>query len=149
MDKVNKQIILLILPPVMIFVCIAGLSYIEFKPFPSAAQQQPSGLSIEKVQIISRQPLSVPALENPISVTIPVKQDYPDIPLSKLAPAEQQQQKEMTVSLIVISGGRKMAIINSTVVNEGGIVNQKKVAKIEKNRVLIKDKEGEKWIRIE
>jgi hypothetical protein len=43
-----------------------------------------------------------------------------------------------------------MAIINGMVVKEGDVFNQNRVAKIEKNRILlITDKKEERWIRVE
>lgn len=149
MDRIdNKQIIVLVLPVVATFFCIIALSHIKFKPSLSPAEQGLSGFSYQKAQIIRRQPLAVPAIESPIRVeAVSPKVGYPQVPLEKVAPIE--PEVEIKVSLILINGGGKMAIINGMVVKEGDVFNQNRVAKIEKNKVLIKDKKGERWIRIE
>jgi hypothetical protein len=152
----NKQIIVLISPVVVTFFCIIALSYImayiKFKPSLSPAEQELLGFSYQKTQIIQRQPITVPAIDSPIRVeVVPPKVDYPQVPLVKVVPPELQEkpQVEMKVSFILINGGRKMAIINGMVVKEGDVFNQNRVAKIEKNKVLIIDKVGERWIGVE
>ncbi len=149
MDRIdNKQIIVLISPVVVTLFCIIALSHIKFKPSLSPAEQGLTGFSYQKAQINRRQPLAVPAIDSPIRVeAVSPKVGYPQVPLEKVVPIE--PEVEMKVSFILINGGRKMAIINGMVVNEGDVFNQNRVAKIEKNRVLIKDKKGERWIRID
>lgn len=149
MDRIdNKQIIVLISPVVVALFCIIALSYIKLKPSLSPAEQGLSGFSYQNAQIIQRQPFTVPVLDSPIRVeAVSPKVGYPQVPLEKAAPLE--PEVEIKVSFILIDGGRKMAIINGMVVKEGDMVSQNRVAKIEKNRVLIKDKEGEKWIGID
>jgi hypothetical protein len=66
--------------------------------------------------------------------------------LSEIAPAAKAE--EQNVSFILIKGGKKIAIINNVVVREGDSINLGKVAKIEKGGVLIKNKEGEQWLKI-
>jgi hypothetical protein len=149
MDRINnRQIIVLASPVVVTLFCIIALSHVKFKPSLSPAEQGLSGFSYQKAKIIQRQPITVPAIDSPIRVeAVSPKVGYPQVPLAKMAPLE--PDVEMKVSLILINGGRKMAIINGMVVKEGDVFNQNRVAKIEKNRVLIKDKKGERWIRIE
>lgn len=146
----NKQIILIISPVVVTFFCIIALSYIKFKPSLPPAEQGLLDFSYQKQKatIIRRQPITVLALDSPIRVeAVSPKVAYPQVPLEKVAPIE--PEVEIKVSFILIDGGRKMAIINGMVVKEGDVFNHNRVAKIEKNRVLIKDKKGERWIRIE
>ncbi len=145
----NKQIILLTLPFVAVSLAVFALSYVKFKPALLPMEQKLSGLAYEKVKIIRRQPLVVTAADSPIALEkqASLRRDYPQAPLSTVAPPAAAE--EMKVSFILINGGRRMAIINGVVVNEGDTVNQKKVAKIEKNRVLIKDERGERWIRVD
>ncbi len=144
----NKQIIVLISPVVATLFCIIALSHIKFKPSLSPVEEGLAGFSYQKAQIIRRQPIAVPAIDSPIRVeAVSPKVGFPQVPLEKMAPLE--PEVEMKVSFILIYGGRKVAIINGMVVKEGDIFNQSRVAKIEKNRVLIKDKKGERWIGIE
>jgi hypothetical protein len=153
MDRIdNKQIIVLVSPVVVTLFCIMALSYImahiKLKPSLSLAEQELAGFSYQNARIIRRQLLAVPAIDSPIRVqAVSPKVGYPQVPLEKVAPVE--PEVEMKVSFILIDGGRKMAIINGMVVKEGDVFNQNRVAKIEKNRVLIKDKKGERWIRID
>jgi len=49
------------------------------------------------------------------------------------------------VSLIVISGGEKMAIINNRIVKEGDTIDDKKIARILPDRVLITGS-SRRWI---
>lgn len=158
-NRINKEIALLVMPLVISALCIVGVSLIKFKPQLSPDEQRllvsPSFQTVQITERTSSAPErdhseAVSMLESPITV-VTAKEEYPQPPLSKIAPPPEQIQKqeEMNVSLILINGRRKMAIINGVVVNEGDTVNQKKVAKIEKNRVLIKDKKGERWIGVE
>jgi hypothetical protein len=55
---------------------------------------------------------------------------------------------DKSLSLVVISGNSKMAIIGGQVVREGDIVYGMKVSKIEPQRVLIKNKTAE-WLYLE
>lgn len=149
MDRIdNKQIIVLISPVVAVFFCITALSYIKFKPSLFPAEQVLSDFSHQKTQIIRRQPIEVSAIDSPIRAeAVSPKAGYPQTPLEKVVPPE--PQIEMKVSLVIINGGRKMAIINGLVVREGDAFGQSRVEKIERNRVLIEDKKGERWIRID
>lgn len=149
----NKQTILLVLPFVAVSLAVFALSHVKFKPALLPVEQRLSGLAYEKVKVIRRrQPLVVSAADSPIALEkqTSLRPDYPQVPLSTIAPlAPQEPQVGMKISFILISGGRKMAIIDGKVVNEGDMFNQKKVAKIEKNRVLLKNKQMEEWIKIE
>lgn len=172
-NRINKEIALLVMPLVISALCIVGVSLIKFKPRLSPDEQRLLVFpSFQTVQITERtsegtsrtgtryrkifgdNSEAVSMLESPITV-VTAKEEYPQSPLSKIAPPPEQIQKtgegqeEMKLSFILINGGRKMAIINGVVVNEGDTVNQKKVAKIERKRVLIKDERGERWIRVE
>jgi hypothetical protein len=144
----NKQVLIIISPVVVTFFCAIALSHIKFKPSLSPSEQGLTGFSYQKVQIIRRQPLAVIAIDSPIRVeAVSPRVGYPQVPLENVAPIE--PEIEIKVSFILINGGRKMAIINGMVVKEGDVFNHNRVAKIEKNRVLIKDKKGERWIAIE
>ncbi|BCB97122.1 hypothetical protein JZK55_20440 [Dissulfurispira thermophila] len=149
MDKLdNKQVLMIISPVVITFFCVIILLHIKFKPSLSPLEQTLYGFSHQKLQVTKRLPVTITVLEMPIHMEdVPLKTGYPQVPLEKIAPVEKEM--EIRVSLILINGGRKIAIINGNVLKEGDIFNQNIVAKIEKNRVLIKDKKGERWIRID
>ncbi|KPK36892.1 MAG: hypothetical protein AMK70_00720 [Nitrospira bacterium SG8_35_1] len=52
---------------------------------------------------------------------------------------------DMSLSLIVVTGQEKMAIIGGMLVREGDFIDDVKIERIEKNRVLIRDKTS-KWL---
>lgn len=149
MERINnKQLLIIIAPVVITFICMIALSHIKFKPSLSPLEQTLYGFSYQKLQIIKRQAVTITTLDSPIYVEdFPLKTGYPQVPLEKVAPLE--TEPEIKVSLILINGGRKIAIINGNVLKEGDVFNQNTVAKIEKNKVLIKDTKGERWIKVE
>lgn len=65
---------------------------------------------------------------------------------SDLAP--EKNYNDNAVSLIVVSGKRKMAIIRGVIVTEGDRIDGMRVAKIEPDRILLKNK-TERWIFLE
>ncbi len=140
----RKQTTIILLPFTAIILSMIAFSYFEFKPALSSAERDISRFSYKKIAAIQKQPITVTELKSPIDLPVIAQKDFPKIPLSEIFP-----RKEQKVLLILISENRKMAIINDIVVKEGDIIDHGKVKKIEKNRVLIKDKEGEEWIKIE
>lgn len=142
----RKFITLIVSSIIIITVILIGLSFVKFKVSLSPGEMGILHFSYEKVKIAERQPLMATALRSPIDVTSPSKEGYPDVLLSEIAPAAKAE--EQNVSFILIKGGKKIAIINNVVVREGDSINLGKVAKIEKGGVLIKNKEGEQWLKI-
>jgi ethanolamine utilization protein EutA (predicted chaperonin) len=140
----RKQITVILLPFIAIILSMIALSHFKFKPALSSEEQNISKFSYKKIAVIQKQPITVTDLKSPIDLPVIAQKDFPKIPLSEIFP-----RKERKVLLILISENRKMAIINDIVVKEGDIIDHGKVKKIERNRVLIKDKEAEEWIKIE
>ena len=68
---------------------------------------------------------------------------FPTVALDTLAP-----QAEGGLSLIVIIGKSRMAIIKGVVVKEGDSIDGVKIARIETDRVLLKDKTTQ-WLYME
>lgn len=141
--------IFMALPFILIIATAIYAHSVKIKPKLSQIEKELSvpSPSFEKVVIISRKPVKVAALDSPIKTVLPLRTDFPQIPLSKIAP--KGSDEEPKVSLILINDGRKMAIINDKVVKEGDVINQIKVVKIENKRVLIKSKKGDKWLNLE
>ncbi|MBI4690726.1 MAG: hypothetical protein HY754_10755 [Nitrospirae bacterium] len=142
----RKQTIFMLLPFIAIIFSTLVFFYIEFKPSLSSMEQELSRFSYKKIAVIRKQPVTVTHSESPMELSARVQKDFPLIPLSEIFP--QETKKEKKVLLILISDNRKMAIINDIVVREGDKIDHGMVKKIEKNRVLIKEKEGEEWIGI-
>lgn len=79
-------------------------------------------------------------LKSPIEISTKSLGDYPPVPLSHVAPQHGQPEgvsPEIKVSMIIISGKSRMAIVNGEVVGEETVIGKKIVKKIEKDRVLI------------
>jgi hypothetical protein len=54
-----------------------------------------------------------------------------------------------TVSMIIVNDQTRLAIINGKVVKEGDRHAQWRVARIEKNRVLLREGKDEQWLRLD
>ncbi|MBI5213198.1 MAG: hypothetical protein HY957_07495 [Nitrospirae bacterium] len=146
MDK--KLVLIWAAPLIAIALGVVISSSAKFKPFISPAEKQILAFSHQKTKISFKQPAPVPPLANPISHETP-KVAFPKLPLDKVAPPPETKAEEKKVSLILINGGRKIAIINGIIVNEGDSIDSMRVEKIERGRVLLKDKMWAKWIKIE
>ncbi|MCL4455999.1 MAG: hypothetical protein M1147_02645 [Nitrospirae bacterium] len=146
MDK--KLAIISAAPLIAIVLGVVISSSAKFKPFLSPVEKQILAFSHQKTKIVHRQPVLVPSLANPISHEVP-KVAFPKVPLDKIALPPEAKAEEKKVSLILINGGRKIAIINGIIVNEGDSIDSMRVEKIEKGRVLLKDRMWAKWIKIE
>ena len=58
---------------------------------------------------------------------------------------KENSYNETDLSLIVISGNKKRAIMNGKLVKEGDRINGMKIARIEEKRILLKNKSSQ-WI---
>lgn len=85
----------------------------------------------------------VAALRNPMESSSSERKSYPPVKLGDIAPVDQQR-----VSLVLIRGEKKIAILDNLVVREGDSINEGRIARIEKSGVLVKNKEGERWLKI-
>jgi hypothetical protein len=63
---------------------------------------------------------------------------FPPLPLDELVSQIDYNDTD-TLSLIVVTDGSRMAIIRGIVVKEGDLIGKMKVARIEHNRVLLKN----------
>lgn len=143
----------MVLPFVMAAVLFLLLSSVKFAPSLSPAEKELAAFTCGTVPVVSkRQPVIAAGLESPITIpaAAPVVQrkEFPREPLSRMAPPPAQLPATV-VTLILVNNGKKMAVINGVVVKEGDIVDSSKVVKIEKNRVLLSDKKGSKWLKME
>jgi hypothetical protein len=130
----------------IIVLLIVGLSYVKFGVALSPMERNILLFSYDKVKITERKPLMVATLISPVEIVASSKGAYPKVPLSDIAPADKPEEQK--VSLILIRGGKKIAVINNLVVREGDSINLGKIAKIEKGGVLIRNKEGEQWLNM-
>ena len=143
----KNQITFIALPFILIFFSIIISSLVKFKPVLSPTERALSIFSYEKVQLIDKQPLQVTKLNSPIKMPVHSQKDILRIPISGTEIHNETEAKK--ISLILIRDGLKMAIIDGTVVNEGDVINNCRVVRIEKDKILLKDQAGEEWIKIE
>ena len=143
----RNHTIFILLPFIAIAFSAIVCSMVRVTPALSPLEQELSGFSYKKSAVLRKQPLTVTYLKSPVELPVAAQKDFPRIPLSEIFPPETKKEKK--VLLIMVSDNRKMAIINDIVVKEGDAVDDGRVEKIEKNRVLIKNKKGEEWLKIE
>ena len=131
-----------------------GLShFVHFKSGLSPQEQQLARYEYQKVEIRERKPAVFSGLTNPMT-TKGGGRGYPSESLAQLAPQGGQAgdagaDKPSVVSMVVIRDRYKMAIINGEVVKEGDRTKNGRILRITKNGVLIKNTEGEQWLKIE
>jgi hypothetical protein len=142
----NKLKILIAFPFIIVIILFITAGYIPFK----------TGLTESEDRILTFTP-SIPALKErqEISASSEIK-----IPFHfSSAAREEIQAKDVSIvtdtdyndgmlSLIVVSGKRKMAIIRGVLVREGDIIGGMVISKIEPERVLLKNK-TERWLYLE
>jgi hypothetical protein len=136
--------ILIICSVIAIALVLFGVSQISFDLHLSPAERGILLFRHEKPSIKERQFTMMPTLKNPMESGSMERRGYPSVKLSDIAPPEQQR-----VSLVLIRGEKRIAIIDKHVVREGDSINDGRIVRIEKGGVLVKNKEGERWLRIQ
>lgn len=139
--RIDRTRVFLVLPLVFIIVCSASAVYIPFDSFVSDAETEVLDFSPATLKIFGR---------TMIARTIPRESpfDFADVkPFHVNNEPHGIQKSEASVSLIVISGKEKMAVIDGRTVKEGDIVGGMKIAKIESDRILLKDRSS-RWLYI-
>lgn len=149
MDRNMK--IKIALPFLLIIISLAAVKLINFKPALTSSEMRILGFVPDRMDIEQRRPFEVDRdLGSPIEIA--GKKEFPSAPLSTVAPqvsAEAEKPLELKISMIVVSEGRRMAIVNGLVVKEGDSVGIARIAKIEKNRILIVERQKTRWIYME
>lgn len=140
----SKKIVGIIAFPVAVAISAAVIvSFLQFEPALTSAEEELLRFTYEPVQIIERQPLMVTKLISPIEMPV-IPPDYipppPEIVLPDPLPME--------VSLVILNSGRRIAIIDGHVVSEGDFINGTRIAKIERDRVFIVLQDVGRWIWI-
>jgi len=147
MSENQKIIVFLILIPLAAAAIIMMSSMARFAPSFSPAEQKVFNFTYQRIPDLSeRKPAAASAVRAPIALTKGGSQGFPKTTLAEMAPPEQVERK---VSFIMVDQKRRLAIIDGRFVHEGDVIDKLKIAKIEKNRVLLKGKEGEKWLKLD
>ena len=159
MDLTRYKAILIAVGTVLgiIMVVTYGLShFVHFKSGLSPQEQQLARYEYQKVEIRERKPAVFSGLTNPMAPAGrgTAGRGYPSESLAWLAPQGASEkdapaEKPPGVSMVIIRDRYKMAIINGEVVKEGDRTKNGRVLRITKNGVLIKNTEGEQWLKIE
>lgn len=151
------------LPFLLIIISLFAAKIISFKPTLTPAEMRMLGFVPEKIDIREKEPFTVSRdLKSPFE-TAKAPPGYPSVPLSAVAPQTPAGAKphlepakppsELRVSMILVTEGRRMAIVNGLVVKEGDGIATMRIAKIERNRILLKEVDGKpaetRWIYLE
>jgi hypothetical protein len=159
--NIYKDIIILIAATlVMVIIIVFGLSYIiDIKPSLSPQEKRFARFSYEKVKIVERKPAVLANTRSPLEDKEGGgAKDFPSEALADIAPAirdeknkgvEKEKNTTQKLSLILIKDRARLAIVNGIVVREGDMTKSGKVQKITKDGIILKDSEGEKWLKIE
>jgi hypothetical protein len=153
MKESKKLNIFMAMVPMGLLLVVWLISMVEFNVVLSPQERELVNFRNEKLpEIVRREPHSVGSIESPIPIAIASAKDFPQERLADVAPPGDtgtRGDRPLSLSLIVIHRAKKYAIIGGTVVKEGDVVDRRRVVRIEKNRVLLRDKEGETWLRLD
>ncbi len=139
----NKTKILIAFPIILVIILIFVAGYVPFSKDFSDAEEQilefiPADLKIKELKRL----LVSGGINSPIDFKLSQIVQKSD---SKGDTAPQEDQIENNVSFIIISGKRKMAIIDGRLLTEGDQIDGVLIAAIEPGRVLLKSKISQ-WV---
>ena len=139
----NKTKVLIALPLALIIIFAVAATYIPFQNALSGAEQKILNFMPENLQIIEKEQVVISnSLHSPFDFSTDTAEYNPGQE-SDLVP--QLDYNDKGLSLIVISGEKKMAFINGILRKEGDKVDGMIIARIEPGKVLLKDK-GSQWL---
>ena len=148
MSDNNKIIIILVSVPVIAAIIIYLISGMKFSPSFSAEEQKVFDFNYEQVpQFAHREQLPAISIKSPIDLPQSVERGFPKTSLAEMVPPPDATGRR--VSFILINKKRNLAIVDGKLVHEGAVLGNHKIAKIEKDKILIKSKEGEKWLKLD
>jgi hypothetical protein len=140
----NRIKILIVFPLAFIIILFIAATYVPFREEFTEAEEyisafMPTELSVKEMPEVSinRQ------LRSPLNFGTPGSAGVKESSM-----VSEKDFTDNAVSLIVVSGKRKMAIIGGVIVREGDSIDGMKIAKIEPDRVLLKNR-TERWLFLE
>ncbi|MFO0752388.1 MAG: hypothetical protein U0411_03565 [Thermodesulfovibrionales bacterium] len=157
--KAARSVLLLAALPVCA-VIVAGIAFssLKVKPSLSPDEKSLSAFVPEAPRTFPpRQPLTVSSLDSPLPLPRAVPPSspsaapgkaFPSTPLAQLAP-QQNVQERIDVSLVLVDGNRRIAVVNGIVVKEGDMIHAGKVERIGRDGIMINGREGSRWIKME
>jgi hypothetical protein len=153
MNTETKTNILILCIPTLVVLILVLVSQVRFGAALSPQERALLDFHSDGLpQVFHRPPPAVGPIASPIPLVLVSEKDYPRELLTDVAPQGANAtavDRPLLVSLIVVSRNKKFAIINGVVAKEGDAVDQYRVVKIERNRVLLQSKEGKQWLRLE
>lgn len=150
MNMNKRQKIFFILPYALIIASIFVVQMVSFSSMLTPEESQllefyPEGtVMVEKMGYDDTINISK-RVKSPIKIVKAYKVPKAILPLKTEKTLTKKKASPFLVTMIVISEKRKMAIINNRIVNEYDLINNVKVARIEQNRVLLKEKKTMWW----
>jgi len=148
MSNNRRNLIFLISVPLIAIMAIFMVSKVKFGLSFSPVEQKVLTFNDEQThRLMERQQLSAASAKNPIDVSFKSEQVFPEMSLTEVAPPPSSTEKK--VSFILINQKNRWAIIDGKFVHEGDLFEKQRIEKIEKNKVLLKGKEGEKWLKLD
>jgi hypothetical protein len=141
----RRFLVVLIVSLAVPMAAVALLSMVDMKP---------TLLPLEK-EVLGFRALPPPSMDNKDLVLSDLRdplgqgqvKDYPPIALAEVAPP-QGSATESGVSLIVTGRKTKLAVVQGAVLKEGDAFQGTKVARIQKDGVLLKNGKEEKWLMV-
>ena len=138
----NKTKMLLLLPPVLIFLCVIAANSIPFDQSFSESESQFLDFISSDLKISEKKQAQIARdIKGPFNFS----RSSAQAPNDKVAEID---YNENSLSLTVISDAARMAIINGEIVREGDMIKGMKILKIEPERVLTNNKTAE-WLYLE
>ena len=157
--NIYKDIIILFFVTVVVIVAVIfGVSYaVDIHPDLNAQEKRFARFSYQKPVILEKKPMIAANLKSPLESVGTQGVAFPSETLAEIAPPDQERGKEkgggqergQRLSLVLIKGHTRLAIVNGVVVKEGDMTQLGRVNKINKDGILLKDGEREKWLKIE
>jgi hypothetical protein len=145
----NKRIIVFLVSiPAVALIIIFMISKVNFAPSFSPVEQKVFSFTYENnPKIAWRKQSLISSIKNPIDPTKTSEQGFPKDSLEEMVPPPATAGRR--VSFILVNQNKKLAIIDGKLVHEGDRVDNQTIARIEKDKILLKNREGEKWLRLD
>jgi hypothetical protein len=148
MNNDRKIIIFFISIPLAVILIIFLISKVKFDLSISPLEKKLFNFNYESTpKIIERIPAPQKSIKSPIVISKLPERGFPDVPLISITPP--LSGADIKVSLIFVNRNKKMTIIDGKLLQEGDVFDHHRIARIEKDKVLLKNKEGEKWLKLE
>jgi len=148
MNKNKKIMIILISIPLAAVIIISMISRMQFAPSFSPEEQKVFNFTSQQIPKLTHSKLIyVSPIKCPIDVSKSSDKGFPKTPLTEIVPPPAATEKRL--SFILINQKRKLAIFDGKLVHEGDVLNDQKIARIEKNKILLRSREGEKWLKLD